>query len=69
MYIYPLSRIHNASLISAYFGLDSRDCKCLEYLFTIYLFTEKGCSLNANIIASAILLLLEAWFTRDVGLF
>jgi hypothetical protein len=24
-----LSRIHNTSLISAYFGLDSRECKCL----------------------------------------
>jgi hypothetical protein len=28
--------LHNTSLISAYFGLDSRECKCLEYLF-IYL--------------------------------
>jgi hypothetical protein len=27
-----LTRIHNTSLISAYFGLDSQ-CKCLEYLF------------------------------------
>jgi hypothetical protein len=33
VYINPLSRIHNASLISTYFGLDSRECKCLEYLF------------------------------------
>jgi hypothetical protein len=33
--IYPLSRIYNTSLISAYFGLDSRECKCLEYLFKI----------------------------------
>jgi hypothetical protein len=33
--IYPLSRIFNTSLISAYFGLDSRECKCLEYLFII----------------------------------
>jgi hypothetical protein len=32
MYLLPLSRIHNTSLISAYFGLDSRECKCLEYL-------------------------------------
>jgi methionyl-tRNA synthetase len=31
--IYPLSRIHNTSLIRAYFGLDSRECKCFEYLF------------------------------------
>jgi hypothetical protein len=26
--INPLSRIHNTSLISAYFGLESRECKC-----------------------------------------
>jgi hypothetical protein len=26
MYIYPLSRIHNTSLASAYFGLDKREC-------------------------------------------
>jgi hypothetical protein len=35
-FINPLSRIHTTSLISAYFGLDDRECKCLEYLF-IYL--------------------------------
>jgi hypothetical protein len=29
--INPLSRFHNTSLISSYFGLDSRECKCLEY--------------------------------------
>jgi hypothetical protein len=33
MYIYPLSRIHNTNLVSAYFGLDKRECECLEYLF------------------------------------
>jgi hypothetical protein len=33
--INPLSRFHNTSLISAYFGLNSRECKCLEYLFII----------------------------------
>jgi hypothetical protein len=33
MYIYPLSRIHNTSLVSAYFGLDKRDCEYREYLF------------------------------------
>jgi hypothetical protein len=32
MYIYPLSRIHNTNLVSAYFGLDKRECDCLEYL-------------------------------------
>jgi hypothetical protein len=32
MYIYPLSRIHNTSLISAYCGLDKRDSECLEYM-------------------------------------
>jgi hypothetical protein len=35
VYIYPLSRIHNTSLISAYIGLDSRECKCLEFFFKI----------------------------------
>jgi hypothetical protein len=30
--INPLSRIRNTSLISAYYGLDSRECKCFEYL-------------------------------------
>jgi hypothetical protein len=29
--IYPLSRIHNTSLTSAYFGRDNRECVCLEY--------------------------------------
>jgi hypothetical protein len=33
MYIYPLSRNHNTSLVSAYFGLDQHECGCLEYLF------------------------------------
>jgi hypothetical protein len=33
MYIYPLSRIHNTSLVSAYFGQDKRECECLEYLY------------------------------------
>jgi hypothetical protein len=32
-YIHPLSKIHNTSLVSAYFGLDKRECECLEYLF------------------------------------
>jgi hypothetical protein len=31
--------MHNTSLKSAYFGLDSRECKRLEYLF-IYLLTR-----------------------------
>jgi hypothetical protein len=35
--INPLSRIHNTSLISAYFRQDSRECKCLEYLFINHL--------------------------------
>jgi hypothetical protein len=35
MYINPLSRIRNTSLISAYYGLDSRECKCLEYYIII----------------------------------
>jgi hypothetical protein len=33
--IYPLSRIHNTSLINAHFGLDSRERKCLEYYIRI----------------------------------
>jgi hypothetical protein len=36
-YINSLSRIHNTSLISAYFGLDSRECKYLEYLSLLLL--------------------------------
>jgi hypothetical protein len=28
---YPLSRIHNTSLVSAYLGLDKRECERLEY--------------------------------------
>jgi hypothetical protein len=35
--IYPLSRIHNTSLISASFGLDKRECDSLEYLFIYYI--------------------------------
>jgi hypothetical protein len=35
MYIYPLSRFHNISLVSAYFGLDKRECGCLEYYIII----------------------------------
>jgi hypothetical protein len=31
-----LSRIHNTSLTSAYFGLDKREC--LEYLFIIIIY-------------------------------
>jgi hypothetical protein len=37
VYINPLSRIHSTSLISAHFGLDSRECKCLEYLLILYI--------------------------------
>jgi hypothetical protein len=39
MYIYPLSRIHNTSLVSAYFGLDRRECESLEYYY--YLLKEQ----------------------------
>jgi hypothetical protein len=38
MYIYPLSRIHKRSLVSAYFKLDKRECECLEYYLFIILF-------------------------------
>jgi hypothetical protein len=44
MYIYPLSRIHNTSLVSAYFGLDTRECECIEY----YLYLLKS-SITSNI--------------------
>jgi hypothetical protein len=37
LYINPLSKIHNTGLIIAYFGLDNRVCKCLEYLYLDYL--------------------------------
>jgi hypothetical protein len=33
MYIYLLLRIHNTSLVSAYFGRDKRECECLEYYY------------------------------------
>jgi hypothetical protein len=38
IYIYPLSRIHNTSLMSANFGLDKRECECLEHLFIINIY-------------------------------
>jgi hypothetical protein len=40
IFIYPLSRIHNTSLASAYFGLDKRECGCLEYLFIYILLSS-----------------------------
>jgi hypothetical protein len=33
MYIYRLSRIHNTSPVSAYFGLYKREHECLEYIY------------------------------------
>jgi hypothetical protein len=33
LYIYPLPRNHNTSLVTAYFELDKRKCECLEYIF------------------------------------
>jgi hypothetical protein len=60
--IYPLSRIHIqalTSLISAYFGLESRECKCLEYLSIIYIYTEKT-QLNASRENSIINILIKA---------
>jgi hypothetical protein len=38
MYIYPLSRILNTNLVSAYYGQDKLECECLKYLFIYYLF-------------------------------
>jgi hypothetical protein len=32
MYVFT-KKIHNTSLISAYFGLDSPECKCLEFIY------------------------------------
>jgi hypothetical protein len=29
MFIYPLTKIHNTSLVSANYGLDERECKYL----------------------------------------
>jgi hypothetical protein len=40
MCMYPLSRIYNTRLVSAYFGLDKRECECLEYLFLLFYFTQ-----------------------------
>jgi hypothetical protein len=37
MYIYPLARIHNTSLVIDYFGLDKHECECLKYLFIYFL--------------------------------
>jgi hypothetical protein len=34
--MYPLSRIHNTSLVSSYFGLDKRGCEYLEYYYYYY---------------------------------
>jgi hypothetical protein len=44
--IYPLSRIHNTSLVSAYFGLDKR--VCLKYLF-LFISDEAVRQLTAEI--------------------
>jgi hypothetical protein len=38
MYIYPLSRIHNTSLVSAYFGQDKREFECQNYYFIIFIY-------------------------------
>jgi hypothetical protein len=46
MYIYQLSRIHNRGLISAYSGLDKRECECLEYLLFIFF---HGCEKNSGL--------------------
>jgi hypothetical protein len=35
MYIYPLPRIYNTSLVSAYFGLDKRECVSRIFIFLI----------------------------------
>jgi hypothetical protein len=37
VYIYPLSRIYNTILVSAYFGLDKSECECecLVYLLLL----------------------------------
>jgi hypothetical protein len=48
--INPLSRIHNTILIIAYFGLDSRESECLEYLF-IFTRIYSGESLSTFLIS------------------
>jgi hypothetical protein len=55
--ISPIKKLYNISkhILCAYFGLDSRECKCLEYLFIIvsafYTFTVRiaGVCYFANI--------------------
>jgi hypothetical protein len=45
LYIYQLYRIHNTSLESAYFGLDKRECECLEFIYLEYLYqVRQDCS-------------------------
>jgi hypothetical protein len=40
-YIYPISRVHNTSLVSAYFGVDKRECYCLENLINLYIILQR----------------------------
>jgi hypothetical protein len=49
--IYPLSRIHNIGLISASFELDSRECKCLEYLFIFLRYSSETPTFYQNYLA------------------
>jgi hypothetical protein len=42
MYIYTLSRIHNTNLVSAYLGLDKRECERLEGKSEIHLLPLRG---------------------------
>jgi hypothetical protein len=51
MYIYPLFRIHNTSLVNAYFGLDKRECYCLEYLFICYQLDDRFGSVVVSLFA------------------
>jgi hypothetical protein len=48
MYFYPLSRIHNTSFTSAYFGLDKHECECVEYLL-LFIIRVVSCGVRDKI--------------------
>jgi hypothetical protein len=58
MYIYSLSRIHNTSPVSAYFGLDNRECECLEYLLLFIIWFNESFLNKVHIIKAILLTLL-----------
>jgi hypothetical protein len=50
--IYPLSRIHNTSLISTYFyfSLDSRECKCYILVYGVVILLNHNHSSSIGIL-------------------